>query len=125
MLAWVFAGCIAIQVFLAGMGVFMSPLYFQSHVAFVHLFEGIPLLMLISAFVGRLSRKLTWMTVGLWGLIAVQYATAGFRHYDFSWGSFLSSIHPVTALGLFWASIAVISQARGEAATSRSAAGVP
>lgn len=123
-LAWAFVGCITVQVFLAGMGVFMSPRYFQNHASFVHLFEWIPVFMLVSAFAGRLSRGLRWKTVGLWGLIAVQYATANFRFYDLSWALAFSSIHPVTALGLFWASIAILSRARREAAGSRSAAGV-
>src|SRR5690606_19123062 len=70
-LAWAFVACIAVQVFLAGMGVFVSPRYFQSHTGFVHLFEWIPVVMFITAFPGRLSPRLRWMTAGLWALIAV------------------------------------------------------
>lgn len=115
-LAWAFVACVVVQVFLAGMGVFMSPIYFQTHTRFVHLFEWIPVLMLIASFPGRLSAGLRWMTVGLWGLIALQYATADFRHLGLGLARVISSLHPVTALGLFWASVAVLKRARKEAA---------
>ena len=95
-----FVGCITVQVFLAGMGVFMSPRYFQNHASFVHLFEWIPVFMLVSAFAGRLSRGLRWKTVGLWGLIAVQYATANFRFYDLSW----ALVSPPSTLSPRWGS---------------------
>lgn len=113
-LAWAFLACIAVQVFLAGMGVFVSPRYFQSHAGFVHLFEWIPVAMLIAAFAGRLSPGLRWMTAGLWALIAVQYTTADFRFFNFSGAALISSLHPVTAMVLFWATVTVLGRARRE-----------
>ena len=66
----------------------MSPIHFAKHVGFVHIFEYLPLLMLVLAFAGRLSPKLRWMTAGLFALIAVQYMTADARHYGVALGRF-------------------------------------
>lgn len=113
-LAWAFAVCVAVQVFLAGMGVFMSPLYFQSHASFVHAFEWIPVLMLVAALVGGLSPKLRWMAAGLIALIAVQYVTAGMTDRGARWALWVASLHPVTATGLFWAAVVALKRARNE-----------
>lgn len=111
---WLFIACILVQVFLAGMGTFVSPIHFAKHVGFVHIFEYLPLLMLVLAFAGRLSPKLRWMTAGLFALIAVQYMTADARHYGVALGRFIAALHPVTAMGLFWAAMVTLRQARRE-----------
>lgn len=116
-LGWLFVACVVVQVFLAGMGTFVSPIHFANHATFVHIFEYLPLIMLALAFAGQLSTRLRWMTAGLFALIAVQYATANARHHDFGFANFIASLHPVTALALFWASIVTLLRARREADT--------
>ena len=49
--AWLFAGCIVVQVFLAGLGVFDSPRTFLTHHDFGYLFGWLTLVMLLIAAV--------------------------------------------------------------------------
>jgi len=68
--AWLFAACIVVQVFLAGLGVFDGPQRFETHRDFGYLFGWLTLVMVIIAAVGRLGRVL----VGLSLLALVQFA---------------------------------------------------
>ena len=68
--AWLFAACIVVQVFLAGLGVFDGPERFETHRDFGYLFGWLTLVMVIIAAVGRLGRVL----VGLSLLALVQFA---------------------------------------------------
>ena len=87
---------VLIQVYLAGMAVFMDPTYWGLHTTFVHVLELIPAIMLVVAVLGRFPRKMKLLPIGLFALIIVQYATAvGFS------GSVVAALHPVTALVLF------------------------
>jgi hypothetical protein len=95
-----FAICVVIQVFIAGMAVFVDPANWNLHTTFVHIFELLPLVMLVLAFIGGLPRTLKWLSVGLFVLILVQYATAiGFS------ASLVAAIHPVNALVIFWLAV--------------------
>jgi uncharacterized protein DUF6220 len=67
--AWLFAACIVVQVFLAGMGVFDGPERFETHRDFGYLFGWLTLVMLIIAAVGRLGRVL----IGLSALTLLQF----------------------------------------------------
>ncbi|ANB59439.1 DUF6220 domain-containing protein [Anoxybacteroides amylolyticum] len=95
-LAWGLVACIVIQTFLAGIAIFSNSMYWTTHIVFVHLFEILPILMLIFAFTGRLPKTLCWQSVGLVGLIFAQYFTANLK--------IVGALHPVIALGLFLAS---------------------
>ncbi|KAF0993670.1 DUF6220 domain-containing protein [Geobacillus sp. TFV-3] len=95
-LAWGLVVCIVIQMFLVGMAIFSNTMYWTKHIAFVHLFEILPILMLIFAFAGRLPKTLCWQSAGLVGLIFAQYFTANLKS--------VGALHPVIALGLFLAS---------------------
>lgn len=87
---------VLIQVYLAGMAVFMDPTYWDLHTTFVHILELIPAIMLVLAALGRFLWKMKLLPVGLFALIIVQYATAiGFS------GSVVAALHPVIALVLF------------------------
>lgn len=96
----VFTICVAIQVFIAGMAVFVDPSNWNLHTTFVHAFELLPWFMLVMAFVGRLSRRLKLLSILLWVLIGIQYATASM------FGSLVAAIHPVNALAMFWLAVA-------------------
>ncbi len=95
LLAWIFAACVVIQVFIAGLAVFADPARWAWHRAFVHTFEFLPLIMLALAFVGRLPTRIRWLIAATYGLFWVQYATAGI-------GGVAGAFHPVNALLLFW-----------------------
>jgi hypothetical protein len=92
-----FAGALVIgvliQVYIAGMAVFVDPANWSLHANFVHIIEWLPLVMLVLAFLGRLSRELKLLPVVLFVLIIVQYATAlGFSD------SMVAATHPVNAV---------------------------
>jgi mercuric ion transport protein len=104
--AGAFAIGVAIQVFIAGMSVFVDPANWSMHASFVHVLELLTIVMLVLAFLGRLPRRLKLIPVALFLLIGVQYATAlGFR------GSVVAAIHPVNALVIFWISVSSARQA--------------
>src|SRR5687767_1370160 len=90
-LAWIFFGCVAMQVFFAGMATFVDPARWAWHTSFVHSFEFLPILMLAAAFPARLPLGLRWLTAALFALIWVQYATANI-------GGVPGAFHPVNAL---------------------------
>ncbi len=95
-LGTVFLICVLIQVFLAGMAVFVNPANWGWHITFIHFFELIPLFMLLAGWLGRVGKKMMWQTVGVFGLIFVQYLTANLRPALPA----LAALHPVTAIPL-------------------------
>ncbi|MGG4103629.1 DUF6220 domain-containing protein [Paenibacillus lautus] len=96
-LAWIFVVCIAIQTLFAGMALFHDGSMWRSHTLFVHFFEILPLLMLLSGFVGKLPAKYKWSSVVMLLLVLSQYFTANFPGAG-AW-------HPVIAIGLFWLAV--------------------
>jgi len=108
-LASALALCVIAQVFIAGLAVFVNPLNWVRHINFVHYFEGLPPLLLILSFFGRLPTKLRWQSAGLIGLIFIQYFTANVRDV-LPWAS---AAHPVTAMLLFWLALQIAATARG------------
>jgi hypothetical protein len=110
-LAAAFAACVLAQVFIAGMAVFINPLNWRWHTTFIHVFEFLPLLMLIFSFVGRLPVAQRWQSGGLFLLIYAQYFTANVAAPL----PFAAAAHPVIALVIFWLATRVLSQSWGHA----------
>ena len=52
--AWLFVAGVVVQVFLAGLGVFDDPRTFITHATWGYMLEGLPILMLVLAAIGRL-----------------------------------------------------------------------
>ena len=102
-----FALCVVVQIFLAGLAVFASPVYWARHTGFVHTFELLPLAMVLLALVGRLPRRLAWQSFGLYVLIFFMYFTANIR----ALAPVVAAFHPVLAMTLFWAAVRVGVQA--------------
>jgi len=98
-LTLVFLLAIVVQVFLAGAGIFASASWLSNHAQLGHLLPLIPLLMLILGLVGKLPRKVNWLTVLLFVLVYVQpwfiYISRGIGV------PILSALHPVNALAIF------------------------
>ncbi|MCC3375432.1 DUF6220 domain-containing protein [Cohnella sp. REN36] len=101
-LAWLFAACIVIQLFFAGLGMFTDSKFWEYHSNFVHFFEFILLLLVIIAFIGKLSHGLRWWPFGLFAMIALQYLTA-----EMTLGTTAAALHPVIATFLFYGSVNV------------------
>lgn len=102
LLAWLTVACVVLQTFLAGMAVFTDPIHWKHHTTFVHLFEFLPIILMILAFTGKLPNALRWQSAALFVLIFAQYFTAHFPG--------AGAVHPVIALLLFWLALAVARQ---------------
>lgn len=98
-LAWGLVACIVLQTFIAGMSIFNDARHWRLHVIFVHIFEFIPLVMLIFAFAGRLPKAARWLSLTLFILIYLQYLTANLPA--------AGALHPVMALVLIVLSLHV------------------
>lgn len=98
--AWLFALCILIQVFLAGLGVFDSATFFSAHIAFAHNFQYIAILLLILALLGRFPRAIPLFSLLLIVQFVLQYA---FVRMSGQLGLlFIAAFHPVNAVVMFW-----------------------
>lgn len=60
--------------------------------------------MLLLAVFGKLPAKVRWQSLGMLGLIVLQYATAKVS-VDFPSFRMFGALHPVIALVLFWLSV--------------------
>lgn len=90
--AWLFVACVAVQVFLAGLGTFGAMENWGRHVSFVHFFEFLPIVLFTLAFVGRLKRGLRWWPPVLFILIGFQYVTAHLGTV------MVAALHPINAI---------------------------
>lgn len=104
-LAWLLVLCIVLQTMLAGLAIFEGESrYWREHSIFVHLFQYIPLIMLVLAFFARYPRTMIGLCAGLLVLIVpLQYLTAHMAG--------LGALHPVIALLLFALSVRVAMRA--------------
>ena len=100
-MAAIFTACVVVQVFLAGLAVFVSPADWGPHTTFIHFFEPLPLLMLVVALVARL-RGLRWPALALIALISVQYVTVGWTQ-----PRAVAALHPVGAMFIFATAVAL------------------
>jgi hypothetical protein len=107
-LAVVLALCVAAQVFVAGLAVFVTPVHWAQHTAFVHIFEFVPLLMLVVSAAGRLPARLRWQSAALFALVYAQYFTANICGL----APLVAALHPVVALVIFWLSLHVVQETR-------------
>jgi hypothetical protein len=97
-LAWLFLACVAVQVFLAGLGVFAGSANFATHREFGYLFGWLTVLMVVAAAAGRLGRRWIGWSALLILLFALQSVLVALR------GSLpgVAALHPVNALAIFW-----------------------
>ena len=108
--AWLFALCIVVQAFLAGLSIFAGPTWWVIHVEAGHWFNPIPLLLLLLAFPGRFPRSIVLLS----GLLFLQYEVqvalievVGSLHWPV-----LAAFHPVNAVVMFWVTVTVARQAQ-------------
>jgi hypothetical protein len=105
-LAWVFFAFILVQVFLAGLGLFVSGEHWEMHRYLARYFALIPVGMLVLSFFGKMPVHLRWICLGLYLMIVAQFLSV---IYSSALG-ILSALHPVIALLLFWGSITTVKQ---------------
>jgi Family of unknown function (DUF6220) len=90
-LAWIFAGCLVVQVFLAGLGAFGTADGFSAHVAWAYTFGYLILVNTVVAIVAGLPRRLIGLTALAAVLFILQSVLVALR--DVSIG--IAAIHPV------------------------------
>ncbi|WP_307476372.1 DUF6220 domain-containing protein [Paenibacillus harenae] len=106
-LTWLFAGSILLQVFFAGLALFVDSSNWLAHVSFARFFGLLPLMMIALALIARLPKKTLWRCAGLFGMIIGLFLTAIFS----SQIGILSALHPLIALLLFWNCMVIIRSA--------------
>lgn len=104
---------VLIQVYIAGMAVFVDPVRWATHVSFGNILPAILLLLLVLAFIGRLPRIHKGLPVVIFLLFFVQFSTAH------RFGSLVGAIHPVNAVVIFWLSTITVQRAWEEVTAGR------
>jgi hypothetical protein len=102
-LSLLFFACVMIQIFLAGMAIFVKNIFWSFHLQFIHYFEFIPIIMLIMSFFGGIPKLLRFLCIGLVVMMIMQYITvklSGTLPY-------IAALHPVIAGILFWRSLQI------------------
>jgi hypothetical protein len=90
-LAWALVAGLAVQIFLAGLGVFSGAENFATHRDFGHVLELLPILILVAAAVGRLGRPQIIMPLIIFGLLILQSALVALRESTPA----VAALHPV------------------------------
>ena len=107
--AWLFVGCIIVQVFLAGSAALISADYWALHRAFPQIIRLIPIAMLLIGLASRLPRRMLALTAVALALFAMQYV------FIWVFGALglqnLRGLHAVNALALFWVALRLGQQA--------------
>jgi len=101
--AWAYLAAIGIQLFFAGMYVFVAPSNIELHRTFAHVFILLTVLMVASAFIGRVDGRAKRLTFALFGLLVVQGMLVHMGQWFGLWT--IAALHPVNALVLGWASL--------------------
>src|ERR687896_671194 len=86
-----FALCSAVQIYLAGLGVFDDPSAFVTHREFGYTFGLLLLVMLVLAAVGRMGRRVIGITVLIAVLFALQSVFVALR----TSAPVLAALHPL------------------------------
>jgi mercuric ion transport protein len=118
LVAWLFVGCLFVQIFLAGLGVFDSPSSFATHREFGYLFGWLTLVMLVLAIIGRVSRRLLGLTALSLVLFAMQSVLIVARA-DYP---AVAALHPVNGVLLIVVAITIARWAWAERVVARGSA---
>jgi hypothetical protein len=102
-LAWAYLVALGVQVFFAGMYVFVGASNIELHRNMAHVIGLLTLLLIVSVFLGRVSEKR--LTFGVLGLLVVQGMLVHVGQWFGLWT--IAALHPVNALVLTYASLAL------------------
>ena len=90
-LAWLFVVGLLVQVFLAGRGVFDSPLQFETHRDFGFALSAIPIVLLVVGIVAGVGRRLAAFAIVAFLLFILQSILVAFRESS----PMIAALHPV------------------------------
>jgi heme A synthase len=102
-LAWAYLVALGVQVFFAGMYVFVGASNIELHRNMAHVIGALTLLLIVSVFLGRVSEKR--LMFGVLGLLVVQGMLVHVGQWFGLWT--IAALHPVNALVLTYASLAL------------------
>lgn len=107
--AWLYAACIIIQVFLAGLSTGLlgnEPERWSDHISFGQMIGTLPILLVVFALAGRLPVVTIGISVAVFFLYGLQYPFA-----NTDTGS-VAALHAVNALVMFWLTTLIAQQAQ-------------
>lgn len=102
-LAALSAGGIAVQVFLAGLNVFLGPQWWGLHIALGHGIGALLLTQAAATWLIRLPARSRWLSLGMVALFGLQYNVRALA--SLLQAPYLMALHAVNALLLFWIAI--------------------
>lgn len=106
--AWLFVVAVMVQVFLAGVGLFVPGVdMFQYHRSFGWLLHGGPVPVLLLAWAAGAGRSTIWLCVALFALVLFQPFLPTMRE-DLPW---IAALHPVNAVAIVWVGVAIARRA--------------
>jgi len=105
--AWLFVAGVVVQVFLAGLGVFDDPRTFITHATWGYMLEGLPILMLVLAAIGRLGRRQVLFAIGLFAMFLLQSVFVVLR-VDLP---MVAALHPVNGFAILFVGIVAAREA--------------
>lgn len=100
-IAWAYLAALMVQVFFAGMFVFVGAGNIELHRNMAHIIGLLTFLLIASVFVGRVAQKR--LVFGVLGLLVVQGMLVHLNQW-FGW-NMVAALHPVNALVLTYASL--------------------
>jgi hypothetical protein len=117
--AWVLVAGLAVQIFLAGLGVFKGPDSFVTHRDFGYTLELLPVILLVLGLVAGLGRRPALLAAGIFGLFLLQSVFVALR----ADAPDVAALHPVngfliTFLAIVLARDAWIGRGQRNAASS-------
>jgi hypothetical protein len=113
--SWLLAAGLAVQVLLAGLGVFDSPARFALHRDFGYMLEVLPFVMVIGGLAGGLGRRSVGLAALIFGLFLVQSILVAIR----AEAPMVAALHPVNGFLILLLSIVVARQAPQSGAGAR------
>ncbi|HEX7195322.1 MAG TPA: DUF6220 domain-containing protein [Candidatus Limnocylindria bacterium] len=117
-LAWAYLAALAVQVFFAGMYVFVGASNLELHRNMAHVIGLLTLLLIASVFIGRVPEKR--LVFGVLGLLIVQGMLVHLGQWFGLWT--IAALHPVNALVLTYASLTLAKRSTRYWATASRAA---
>ena len=125
-LAWAYVAALAIQVFFAGMYVFVGASNIALHRNMAHVIGLLTIALIAAAFIGRIDGRDKRLTFGVLGLLILQGMLVHMGQWFGLWT--IAALHPVNALVLTYASFALAKRSNAyfrEPGTDASAAPQP
>jgi hypothetical protein len=112
-MARIFAVGILLQVFLAGLALFVDSGNWAAHSSFPRYFAFLPILMILLSFIARLPVTYRLQSIRLFVLVVAIFMTAILT----SKIGFLSALHPVIAIALFMGAMSLAKNAAAQTRT--------